>query len=131
MPVYVYACRSCESNFEVKQSFTDDALTTCNACGGPVRRVLQPVGIVFKGNGWYVTDSRKTETAAVPSAVDDKKSSDAPAEKSEKSEKAEKSEKSEKSDAKPAPAAAPAAAAASGAPASGGTSAASSGNQKA
>lgn len=60
MPTYVYACDSCGSQFEQFQRFQDDPLTVC-PCGkeGQVRRVFQPVGIVFKGSGWYVTDSRK------------------------------------------------------------------------
>ena len=60
MPLYEYACRGCAAHVEVKQSFTDAPLTICDACGGELRRVLQPVGIVFKGSGWYVTDSRPT-----------------------------------------------------------------------
>lgn len=66
MPIYVYACDGCGNQFEQSQSFKDDPLTVC-VCGreGQVRRVFQPVGIVFKGSGWYVTDSRKSESAAV------------------------------------------------------------------
>lgn len=61
MPTYVYACDSCGNQFEQFQSFKDDPLTSC-VCGseGSVRRVFQPVGIVFKGSGWYITDSRNT-----------------------------------------------------------------------
>jgi putative FmdB family regulatory protein len=63
MPTYVYRCQSCENQFEKVQSFKDDPLTVC-PCGaeGQIRRVFQPVGIVFKGSGWYVTDSRKSES---------------------------------------------------------------------
>ncbi len=60
MPTYAYQCRSCDSRFEARQSFSDDPLTECAVCGeeGSVFRVIQPAGIVFKGSGWYVTDSR-------------------------------------------------------------------------
>ena len=65
MPTYVYACDSCGNQFERFQSFKDEPLQTCPACAGAVRRVFQPVGIVFKGSGWYVTDSRKSNSATV------------------------------------------------------------------
>ena len=58
MPLYEYACGGCARHLEARQSFSDAPLTTCAECGGELRRVLQPVGIVFKGSGWYVTDSR-------------------------------------------------------------------------
>jgi putative FmdB family regulatory protein len=60
MPLYEYACANCNEHIEVKQSFSDPPLTSHDSCGGALRRVLQPVGIVFKGSGWYVTDSRPT-----------------------------------------------------------------------
>jgi putative FmdB family regulatory protein len=60
MPTYVYACDECGQQFEQFQSFKDAPLNVCpNGHEGTVRRVFQPVGIVFKGSGWYVTDSRK------------------------------------------------------------------------
>jgi putative FmdB family regulatory protein len=59
MPTYDYECNSCGHRFEVRQSFTDAPVTTCPVCQGEVRRVFHPVGIVFKGTGWYITDSRK------------------------------------------------------------------------
>ena len=65
MPTYVYACDSCGNQFERFQSFKDDPLQTCPTCASAVRRVFQPVGIVFKGSGWYVTDSRKSASATV------------------------------------------------------------------
>ena len=65
MPTYVYACDSCGTQFERFQSFKDEPLRTCPSCAGAVRRVFQPVGIVFKGSGWYVTDSRKSNSATV------------------------------------------------------------------
>ena len=59
MPLYDYACRACGHAFEIRQSFSDASLTECPQCGGEIRRVIAPVGIVFKGGGYYVTDSRK------------------------------------------------------------------------
>ncbi|MCU1492381.1 MAG: regulatory protein FmdB family [Acidimicrobiaceae bacterium] len=64
MPTYEYACRSCGEHLEKVQSFSDDALTTCPACGGELRKVFGSVGIVFKGSGFYKTDSRSTSTAS-------------------------------------------------------------------
>ena len=58
MPTYEYACKSCGEHLEVVQSFTDDALTECPACAGPLRKVFSAVGITFKGSGFYKTDSR-------------------------------------------------------------------------
>lgn len=58
MPVYQYACTECDEQLEVRQSFTDDALTVCPNCSGRLRKVLSAVGVVFKGSGFYRTDSR-------------------------------------------------------------------------
>lgn len=58
MPVYEYACTECGEQLEVRQSFTDAALTVCPACSGRLRKVLSPVGVVFKGSGFYRNDSR-------------------------------------------------------------------------
>jgi putative FmdB family regulatory protein len=69
MPIYEYECTACKERFERSQRFTDPPVTECPACGGPVRRVLFPAGIVFKGSGWYITDSRKStgsEASAAP-----------------------------------------------------------------
>lgn len=78
MPTYVYACDGCGKQFEQFQSFKDDPLTVC-PCGesGKVRRVIQPAGVVFKGSGWYINDSRGTGSSTV--AADPVKK-DAPAE---------------------------------------------------
>jgi putative FmdB family regulatory protein len=59
MPTYQYRCAACENRFDAFQKFSDDPLTDCPECGGHVRRVIQPVGVVFKGSGWYINDSRK------------------------------------------------------------------------
>jgi putative FmdB family regulatory protein len=97
MPTYVYACNSCGKQFEKFQSFKDDPLTVC-PCGqeGQVRRVIQPAGIVFKGSGWYINDSRGSSSSAV--AGDTPAKADKAVEKADPAEKASPSEKSEKSD---------------------------------
>jgi putative FmdB family regulatory protein len=58
VPTYEYACTSCGEQLEAVQRFSDDPLTVCPACGGALRKVFSPVGIVFKGSGFYRTDSR-------------------------------------------------------------------------
>jgi putative FmdB family regulatory protein len=58
VPTYQYACTDCDHAFEQFQSFTDDALTVCPACAGRLRKVFNAVGVVFKGSGFYRTDSR-------------------------------------------------------------------------
>ncbi|WP_030528685.1 MULTISPECIES: FmdB family zinc ribbon protein [Phycicoccus] len=58
MPTYAYACTECDHRFEAVQSFSDDSLTECPECGGRLRKVFNAVGIVFKGGGFYRTDSR-------------------------------------------------------------------------
>ena len=57
MPTYAYACTECGHRFDAVQSFTDDALTTCPQCEGRLRKVFNSVGVVFKGSGFYRTDS--------------------------------------------------------------------------
>ena len=59
MPTYQYTCTECGEPVEVVQKFSDAPLTVCSACGGRLRKVFSPVGIVFKGSGFYRTDSRK------------------------------------------------------------------------
>ena len=63
MPTYQYACTECDEQLEVRQSFTDDALTVCPRCEGRLRKIFNAVGVVFKGSGFYKTDSRKAETS--------------------------------------------------------------------
>jgi len=58
VPTYQYACTDCADRSEVVQRFTDEPLTVCTLCGGKLRKVFSPVGIVFKGSGFYRTDSR-------------------------------------------------------------------------
>lgn len=63
MPTYEYRCDSCDRNFDIVQSFHDEPLTACPTCGSPVRKVFGNVGIVFKGSGFYKTDSRSGTAA--------------------------------------------------------------------
>jgi putative FmdB family regulatory protein len=65
MPTYEYACKSCGDHLEVQQSFTDDSLTTCPSCGGPLRKVFGNIAIAFKGSGFYSTDNRSVAKSGV------------------------------------------------------------------
>ena len=70
MPTYQYTCRECGDPLEAVQKFTDAPLTVCPACGGRLRKVFSAVGIVFKGSGFYRTDSRNGSSTAAPAAKD-------------------------------------------------------------
>jgi len=59
MPMYTYQCDKCRVRFDRLQSFSAKPLSRCPECHGSARRLLQPAGIVFKGSGWYITDSKK------------------------------------------------------------------------
>ena len=73
MPTYGYECLGCERQFEIVQSIKDDALTTCDVCGGTLRKRIYPVGIAFKGSGFYVNDyARKSESTASESTSEPK-----------------------------------------------------------
>ena len=104
MPTYTYQCDSCGHGFEAVQRFADDPLTECPECDAPIRRVIQPVGVVFKGSGWYITDSRPKssgegpDAAAKPASAKSGEKADGPA----KAESVEKSETSPKADKTPA-----------------------------
>jgi putative FmdB family regulatory protein len=69
MPTYQYACTACDHEFEAFQSFTEDSLTECPECKGEIKKVYSAVGVVFKGSGFYKTDSAKSSTASVPAAT--------------------------------------------------------------
>jgi putative FmdB family regulatory protein len=60
VPTYSYACTECDDRFDAVQSFTDDTLTTCTKCSGRLRKLFNSVGVVFKGSGFYRTDSRES-----------------------------------------------------------------------
>jgi putative FmdB family regulatory protein len=63
VPTYSYECTECGDRFDIMQAFTDDALTTCEQCSGRLRKLFNSVGIVFKGSGFYRTDSREAQKA--------------------------------------------------------------------
>jgi putative FmdB family regulatory protein len=67
VPTYQYACTECGEPLEVVQKFSDDALTECPACGGRLRKIFSPAAIVFRGSGFYRTDSRKSSSATTAS----------------------------------------------------------------
>ena len=69
MPTYSYACTECDHRFDAVQSFSDDSLTTCPECRGRLRKVFNAVGVVFKGGGFYRTDSRSDSRAGSSSSV--------------------------------------------------------------
>lgn len=66
MPLYEYECRACGLRFERRQSFSEPPLKECPECGGEVFRLIQPAAVVFKGSGFYVTDSRSKSPTAMP-----------------------------------------------------------------
>ena len=84
MPTYEYECQACHRRVEAVQRFTDPALTLCEHCGGELRKVFSAVGVVFKGSGFYKTDSRGAEktstptTSTAPAATSSTESSAAP-----------------------------------------------------
>ena len=67
MPIYEYACTACGERTEAKQSFADPPLTECPICGGSLRKLYSPVGIVFKGSGFYSTDAKKKSSSSTSS----------------------------------------------------------------
>ena len=93
MPIYTYRCENCGVQFEKQQSFSEEPLKRCPECSkNALRKVYLPVGIVFKGSGFYSTDNRSPSGASRASGKSEE------GEASEKSEKVDKSEKKEKSD---------------------------------
>ena len=68
MPTYEYRCTECDHTFEAVQAFTDDSIEVCPSCGGRVRKLFGNVGIVFKGSGFYKTDSRDKKSAVSPAS---------------------------------------------------------------
>jgi len=90
MPTYEYRCSGCGNQFEISQRIDEEPMTVCERCGGRLRKVFHPAGIVFKGSGFYATDSRAKSKASSNESADKK------AEKSEKKEsQSDKSEKKE------------------------------------
>lgn len=100
MPTYEYRCKSCEHGFDIVQAFSDDALTECPECSGPLKKVFGNVGIAFKGSGFYKTDSRSsTEKKAT---ADNGSSSDSKSDTSSDSGSKGDSSSSTKTESKPA-----------------------------
>ncbi|OHV06321.1 FmdB family zinc ribbon protein [Mycobacterium talmoniae] len=89
MPTYSYACTACGNRFDVVQAFTDDALTTCENCSGRLRKLFGSVGVVFKGSGFYRTDSRESTKSTINGSA--KSSSDSSSSSGDKSGSTEKS----------------------------------------
>ncbi len=71
MPVYEYECEQCGVRFEKMQRFADAVLTDCPECNGHVHRVMQPVGVIFKGSGFYVTDNKSRSSTGIPAKKKD------------------------------------------------------------
>ncbi len=95
MPTYQYSCTKCDHDFEVVQSFSDAAISKCPECGGEVRKKFGAVGVVFKGSGFYRTDSReKKKTEAKPKK--EEKAKDTPKKDAAKPEKKASKTKTDK-----------------------------------
>ncbi|MFC4905152.1 FmdB family zinc ribbon protein [Kocuria oceani] len=69
MPVYAYACKDCGHAFDIRQSFSEEALTACPECGGGLRKKFNTVGVVFKGSGFYRNDSRSDRSGTSSSSA--------------------------------------------------------------
>ena len=95
VPTYSYACTECDNKFDTVQAFSDDALTECPKCDGRLRKLFGKVGVVFKGSGFYRTDSREAAKTASNGAA--KNSSDDSSSSSSSSEKKSDSSKSDSS----------------------------------
>ena len=78
MPVYTYQCEECGVRFDARQRFSDAPISVCPECGGATHKVIGPVGVVFKGSGFYVNDSR-SNNSALKSSTPHKKEADTPA----------------------------------------------------
>ena len=100
MPLYEYECQECGLRFERRQSFSDEPVKICPECEGPVVRLIQPAGIIFKGSGFYVTDNRSKSSTAIPGTKKESDSSNGTSDSdsgSDSSTSTKKSESSEKS----------------------------------
>ncbi|MDT5096595.1 MAG: hypothetical protein QOC76_332 [Mycobacterium sp.] len=98
MPTYSYACTECDNKFDVVQAFSDDALTQCPQCEGRLRKLFGKVGVVFKGSGFYRTDSREAAKASSNGSPKSAESKGAESTSSEKSDKSDKKSDAAKSD---------------------------------
>jgi putative FmdB family regulatory protein len=98
VPTYSYACTDCGDRFDVVQAFTDDTLTTCEQCSGRLRKLFNSVGVVFKGSGFYRTDSRESAKSSTNGSA--KTSSSSGTDTSSSSDKSSSSESSSTSSTK-------------------------------
>jgi putative FmdB family regulatory protein len=98
VPTYEYACTKCDQHVEVFQRVSDEPLTICGVCGGPLRKVFHPAGILFKGSGFYSTDNR-SKSSGDGSKKSSEKSSEGSSEKSSES-SSEKKPAEKKADSK-------------------------------
>lgn len=98
MPTYSYQCTECDDRFDIVQAFTDDALTTCERCAGRLRKRFNSVGVVFKGSGFYRTDSRESGKKTSGSSNGSSSGETGSSDKSASSDKSGSSEKSGSSD---------------------------------
>ena len=95
MPIYEYACTACGERTEAKQSFADPPLTECPQCGGSLRKLYSPVGIVFKGSGFYSTDAKgKSKTSSTTDTKPAKSESKTETKKTDPPASSKKTEKS-------------------------------------
>ena len=115
MPTYEYQCDSCHRIFEVRQRISESALTTCEVCSGPVRRLLSAAPFILKGEGWYVTDYPSEARKKARSEEKSSSSTGTTSDKTDKSDKADKADKADKPAAAPAKTDGAASGAASGA----------------
>ncbi len=113
MPTYSYACTECDNKFDLVQAFSDDALTECPQCDGRLRKLFGKVGVVFKGSGFYRTDSREAakSTSNGSSKSSESSGSSSSSEKKSDSTKSDSSSSSSSSDSSGSSTSAPAAAA--------------------
>ena len=100
MPTYSYACTECDNKFDVVQAFSDDALTECPQCDGRLRKLFGKVGVVFKGSGFYRTDSREAAKSASNGAAKSDSESSSSSGSTEKKSESSKSDSSASSSSK-------------------------------
>jgi len=101
MPTYGYECLSCDNQFETIQSIKDDALTTCDTCGGKLRKRIYPVGISFKGSGFYVNDYAPKSGGSSKGSSSETSKSDSSGESKSEPVKSESASSESKSESKP------------------------------
>jgi len=105
VPTYSYACTECDNRFDAVQAFTDDALTSCPECSGRLRKLFNSVGVVFKGSGFYRTDSRESGKNSAKSESSSSSSSEKSSSSSDSSSSSSSSTSSSSSSSAPAAAA--------------------------